>query len=514
MNYFLTGGTGFIGGFLLEKLLSRQGTVYLLVREGSAHKVEALKARYAMASDRIVAIQGDLAEPALGIAESWREQLRGNIDHFFHVAAVYDLDASADSQQTANVDGTRNAVKAAEDMQAGCFHHVSSIAVAGKYEGTFREDMFEQAGDLAHPYFRTKHDSEAVVRTACRIPWRVYRPASVVGHSETGLIDKIDGPYYSFHMLKQLRKALPPWFPMIGVDAGSFNIVPVDFVVDAMDHIAHQQGFDGRCFHLVNPRHYSAGEMLNVFAEAGNAPRFVLRLDAKVFSFIPSGVLATLSKLPAVKRFLGTMMESIGMPADASLFFTWNTQFDNRLTERALEGSGIEVPPLESYARRLWDYWERNLDPELFIDKTLRGNVAGKVVVVTGAGTGIGLASARRLAEAGAKVIISGRTAETLEQARTEIEELGGECHYYTCDIADMQSCDSFIDRVMADHGRIDILINNAGRSIRRAVEQSYHRFHDFERTMQLNYFGALRLALRVLPQMSARKEGHIINIS
>ncbi len=514
MNYFVTGATGFIGKFLVEKLLQREGTVYVLVRKGSEHKLEALKQRFPGAGERIVPVSGDLAQPLLGIDEAERDKLRGKIGHFFHVAAIYDLTASAESQQIANVEGTRNAVKCAEDLQAGCFQHTSSIAVGGKYEGTFREGMFKEAGELSHPYFRTKHDSEAVVREECNIPWRVYRPGSVVGHSETGEIDKADGPYYSFPTLAKLRRALPPWFPLIGVDMGSFNIVPVDYVVAAMDHIAHKDGCDYRAFHLTNPDHYSAGEMMNIFAEAAKAPRFVLRLDTKIFSFIPSGMVSMLTKLPPVKRLMATAMESIGMPVDATMFFTWNTRFDNRETEIALQGSGIGVPKLASYATRLWDFWERNLDPELFIDRSLRGNVEGKVVIITGGGTGIGLASAIRLGEAGAKIVLSGRTLETLEEAKRQIEEVGGEAHVYSCDISDMEACDAFLAQVLADHGQIDILINNAGRSIRRAVEHSYDRFHDFERTMQLNYFGCLRMSLGVLPGMSERRSGHIINIS
>ena len=514
MNYFVTGATGFIGKFLVEKLLQREGTVYVLVRKGSEHKLEALKQRFPGAGERIVPVSGDLAQPLLGIDEAERDKLRGKIGHFFHVAAIYDLTASAESQQIANVEGTRNAVKCAEDLQARCFQHTSSIAVGGKYEGTFREGMFKEAGELSHPYFRTKHDSEAVVREECNIPWRVYRPGSVVGHSETGEIDKADGPYYSFPTLAKLRRALPPWFPLIGVDMGSFNIVPVDYVVAAMDHIAHKDGCDYRAFHLTNPDHYSAGEMMNIFAEAAKAPRFVLRLDTKIFSFIPSGMVSMLTKLPPVKRLMATAMESIGMPVDATMFFTWNTRFDNRETEIALQGSGIGVPKLASYATRLWDFWERNLDPELFIDRSLRGNVEGKVVIITGGGTGIGLASAIRLGEAGAKIVLSGRTLETLEEAKRQIEEVGGEAHVYSCDISDMEACDAFLAQVLADHGQIDILINNAGRSIRRAVEHSYDRFHDFERTMQLNYFGCLRMSLGVLPGMSERRSGHIINIS
>ena len=517
MNYFVTGATGFIGKFFVEKLLQRAGTIHVLVREGSVEKLQALRDRFPGAGERIVAVTGDLTQPLMGLSDADRESLRGKVDHMFHIAAIYDLTASEESQFEANVDGTRNAVQCAQDLGVGCFHHVSSIAVGGKYTGTFREDMFDEAGDLSHPYFYTKHESEAVVRKECEVPYRIYRPASVVGHSKTGEADKIDGPYYSFKPIQKLRNALPPWFPLVGLESGSFNIVPVDYVVDAMDHIAHKEGLDGECFHLTDTDHYSAGKMMNIFGRAGHAPTFGVRLDTKVFSFVPSGLVDMLSKLPPVKRIMATAMEGIGMPESAAMFFTWTTEFDNRNTERALKGSGIAPPKLEDYADKLWDYWERNLDPDLFIDKTLKGNIAGKVVVITGAGTGIGKAAALRLAEAGANVVICGRTLETLDEAKAEIEAiegLEGECHTYTCDISDLEDCDRFIAEVIKDHGQIDVLINNAGRSIRRAVEHSYDRFHDYQRTMQLNYFGCLRLTMGVLPGMSERRDGHIINIS
>lgn len=517
MKYFITGATGFIGKFFVEKLLQRTGTIYVLVRKESEDRLQALRDRFPGAGERIVAVYGDLTQAMMGVSDADRDMLRGNADHFFHIAAIYDLDASAERQFRANIEGTRHAVQFAEDIGAGCFHHVSSIAAAGKYDGVFREDMFDEAGALDHPYFFTKHESEGIVRKECSVPFRIYRPASVVGHSGTGEADKIDGPYYCFKPLQSLRKALPPWFPLVGLDTGSFNVVPVNYVVDAMDHIAHKNGLDGECFHLTDTDHYSAGEMMNVFSRAGDTPGFAVRLDGKIFSFMPSGLASTLSKLPPVKRLMAAALEGIGMPESASVFFTWNTRFDNRNTEQALKGSGIAPPRLADYSDRLWDYWARNLDPDLFIDRTLKGNVAGKVVVITGGGTGIGRAATISLARAGAKVIICGRTQETLDDVRDEIEkaeDVEGECHTYTCDVADMDSCDAFMARVLEDHGRVDVLINNAGRSIRRAVEHSYDRFHDFERTMQLNYFGCLRLTLAALPGMSERRDGHIINIS
>jgi len=179
-----------------------------------------------------------------------------------------------------------------------------------------------------------------------------------------------------------------------------------------------------------------------------------------------------------------------------------------------LKGSGIACPRLDDYANRIWDYWERNLDPDLFIDRTLRGQVAGKVVLVTGGSSGIGLAAAHKLAEAGAVTIICGRDADKLAAAKKEINARGFDVVTYPADVADMGDCDRFVQLVLANHGAVDVLVNNAGRSIRRGIESSYDRFHDFERTMQLNYFGALRLTMGLLPKMIAQRRGQVINIS
>jgi NAD(P)-dependent dehydrogenase (short-subunit alcohol dehydrogenase family) len=195
-------------------------------------------------------------------------------------------------------------------------------------------------------------------------------------------------------------------------------------------------------------------------------------------------------------------------------FVNYPTGFDNRETEKALKGSGIILPRLDDYAWRLWDYWERHLDPELFIDRSLRGHVRGKIVVVTGASSGIGHAVAVMMARAGARVMLVARGEEKLAESLDEITTAGGKAWTYACDVSDLDACDSLIDRIIEEHGAIDILVNNAGRSIRRSISLSYDRFHDFERTMQLNYFGSLRLIMRVLPAMSARNSGQVINIS
>ena len=514
MSYFITGGTGFIGRFFIDKLKEREGDIYVLTRKGSEHKFEALQERFGDNSDRLIPVTGDLTQAKLGLDEKVIGELNGKIAHFCHFAAIYDIGASLESQEAANIDGTRNAVELAAALEAGCFHHVSSIAAGGLYKGTFREDMFEEAENYEHPYFSTKHDSEGIVRNECQVPWRVYRPGMVVGHSKTGEIDKIDGAYYFFKSLQKIRNILPPWFPLIGLEGGKFNIVPVDYVVDAMDHIAHLPGRDGDCFHLTDPDHHSMGQMMNIFADAGHAPKFSMRLDLRMFNFIPNVVRDTVANLPPIKRIIRTMLEDMGLPESVLMFMNYPTSYDNRDTERALKGSGIACPDLHDYAPVIWDYWERKLDPDLFIDHSLEGNVGGKKVLITGASSGIGKNAALRLAEAGAHVLMVARTAEKLEETAQEIAELGGVSTSYIADVSDLEDCDRLVAQVLEEQEFVDILINNAGRSIRRSLELSFERFHDFERTMQLNYFGAVRLIMGFGPSMLERKQGHVINMS
>jgi NAD(P)-dependent dehydrogenase (short-subunit alcohol dehydrogenase family) len=514
MAYFVTGATGFIGQFLVRNLGKRNEPIYVLVRRGSVKKLEALRESWGAAAANVVPVVGDLARPKLGVSDADLRKLKGKVAHMFHLAAIYDLKATPEAQKEANVGGTRHAVQFAQAIDAGCLHHVSSIAAAGLYDGVFREDMFEEAEDLDHPYFKTKHDSEAVVRDECKRPFRIYRPGFVVGDSKTGYIDKIDGPYYFFKFLQRVRGALPPWFPMIGVEGGRINIVPVDFVADALDYIAHKKGLDGKTFHLTDPDPHRIGEVLNIFARAGHAPQMTMRLNARMFGFIPAPVLYGIGSLAPVKRMIRAVLTDLGIPKDVFQFINWPTRYDNREAAKALKGSGIEVPELETYAPKLWDYWERNLDPDLFVDRSLAGRIADKVIVVTGGSSGIGKATAIKLAGAGAKVILVARGEEKLVETKQEIEAAGGKCWMYTADVSDFASCDALVARVLKEHGTCHYLVNNAGRSIRRGVINSLDRFHDFERTMQLNYFGALRLIMGFLPAMLAQRQGHIINIS
>ncbi len=521
MTYFVTGASGFIGKRLVKKLLGRKNTtVYFLIRAESKKKVAKLMDFWGSdAAKRCIPVVGDIAKPGLGLSAADKTKIKGKIKHFFHLAAVYDMSANAEANQLANVTGTENAVALANEIKVGLFHHMSSIAVAGNYEGVFREDMFDEAKDyLDHPYMQTKHESEAFVRKNCDMPWRAYRPGVVLGDSKTGEIDKIDGPYYFFKLLQKMRAMLPPWMPAIGIEGGRMNMVPVDFVVDATDHIAHStdKGLNNRAFHLTDPAPLRIGDSLNIFARAAHAPQMALRVNAALLGFIPQSVMKGMMALPPVRRIKNAVVKDLGIPEDTLSFINYPVRFDCRDTLKALEGTKIAVPDLESYAYKLWDYWERNLDPDLFIDHTLKGQISGKVILITGGTSGIGQATAMKIAAAGTAkaVIVCGRDQEKIEETLKLAKKLGVKVSAYPADVADEAGCKAFCAMLETKYGGVDILVNNAGRSIRRAIEASYDRFHDFTRTMDVNYFGALRITLGLIDGMVKKKKGHVINIS
>jgi NAD(P)-dependent dehydrogenase (short-subunit alcohol dehydrogenase family) len=216
---------------------------------------------------------------------------------------------------------------------------------------------------------------------------------------------------------------------------------------------------------------------------------------------------------PLVQGALRQTVGRLGVPPEVLAHISMPTTFNSRCTAQVLATTDIACPPLDSYASVLWDWWEQHLDSSTARDSALRRRLQGRTVVVTGASSGIGKATALKVAQAGGVPLLVARGREALDKAQAEIERLGGVAHVYTCDLSDMAGIDALTKQMVEDHGSIDVVINNAGRSIRRSLRLSYDRFHDFERTMQLNYFGAIRLVMGLTPAMAGRG-AHVVNIS
>lgn len=517
VHYFVTGATGFIGRRLVAALLARPatGTVYALVRESSRQRLLDLAATLE-GGQRLVPVTGDLTERALGVDVA---EL-GSVTHVVHLAAVYDLTASEEANHRANVVGTSNVIDLVAQLDGAWLHHVSSIAVAGEYAGRFTEADFDLGQRFGSPYYETKFAAEKLVREQKSAPYKVYRPSAVVGDSRTGEMDKIDGPYYFLPAITRMA-ALPARLPLPSFDLGATNVVPVDYVVEAMAHLMHVESPSGSTYHLASPRPQSLNEVYNAFAGAAGAPRVALVAPRPASAVLRrAGALlgraadAALSRIPGGREAAGAVLTELGVPPEVLPHLDMAVDFDTTATRQALAGSGIRLPELADYAPALYRYWAEHLDPDRARRSHPQGTLFGRTVLITGASSGIGRASALRVARHGAKVLLVARRADELHDVQSAIEAAGGTASSYPCDLTDFDAVDAVAKAVLADHGAVDMLVNNAGRSIRRSLSLSTERFHDFERTMAVNYFGAVRLTLALLPTMRERGFGHVVNIT
>jgi thioester reductase-like protein/NADP-dependent 3-hydroxy acid dehydrogenase YdfG len=503
MRYVVTGGTGFIGSRVVSALVTRSDDpeVWVLVRRESLSRFERLASDW---GDRAKPLVGDLTAPGLGLTDESVAEL-GAVDHVVHCGAVYDVTADDDQQRAANVDGTGAVIELAMRVDA-TLHHVSSIAVAGTFPGEYTEQDFDVAQDLPTPYHQTKFEAEMLVRAAQGLRTRIYRPAVVVGDSRTGEMDKVDGPYYFFGILARLA-VLPRFTPMMLPDTGRTNVVPVDFVVGAVVEILHLPGRDGQTFHLTAPKSIGLKHIYRGVAREAGLPA----LRAVLPGSLATPFLKTTGRATVLRNMAATQL---GVPSEILDVVDLAPTFTSDNTTQALQGSGIRVPEFSDYAPRLWRYWAEHLDPDRARRDDSAGPLVGRHVIITGASSGIGRASAIAVAERGACVFALARNAEALDDLVGEIRESGGRAYAFTCDVTDSASVDHTVKDILGQFGHVDYLVNNAGRSIRRSVSASTDRLHDYERVMAVNYFGSVRMVLALLPHWRERRFGHVVNVS
>lgn len=515
-RYLVTGATGLIGKQLVARLIERGGHITALVRPASRARHQALlegwRASARARGGALEVLEGDVTAPGLGLAPGALDWSR--VDHVLHAAGLYRLDGDADALDRVNREGTANllACLTREAGFQGVLHHVSSVGVAGDFAGELLEDALELGQRFASPYLESKYEAERLVRAAAGLRRRIYRPSAVVGHSRTGEMDRVDGPYYLLPIIRRLRDALPRWISIPARLRGAINMVPVDHVADVIDALAHRDGLDGQCFHVVDPDPPRTHETFNLFADAAGASRVRRPLAGGLRALVP-GAAEMLGQLGMVQRARANWLRDHGVPAAVLESFNPAIRYSTRNRDRALAGAGLRCPPQASYVAPLWDYWLRNLDPALELDARLRRALAGAIVLITGASSGVGEAMAKQCAAAGARVVLVARREAELRRVVAEIREAGGAAAYYAADLSELQECDRVAERTRVEHGPVDVLINNAARSIRRPATESLERFHDYERVMQLNFFAAVRLIRAVLPDMRGRGRGHVINI-
>jgi thioester reductase-like protein/NADP-dependent 3-hydroxy acid dehydrogenase YdfG len=503
MRYVVTGGTGFIGRRVVSRLLAARpdAEVWVLVRRSSLGRFEQLSAEW---GDRAKPLVGELTEPGLGLADEAIAEL-GDVGHVVHCAAIYDITVAEPEQRAANVEGTQAVIDLARRLDA-TLHHVSSIAVAGDFHGEYTEDDFDIGQQLPTPYHQTKFEAELLVRSASGLRYRIYRPAVVVGDSRTGEMDKIDGPYYFFGVLAKLA-LLPRLTPMMLPDTARTNIVPVDYVADALVALIQADGRDGQTFHLTSPKTIGLRGIYRGVATAAGLP--------PLRGSLPRSVAAPVLKVRGRPKVWRNMVATqLGIPGEVLDVVDLAPTFISEQTQKALRGTGITVPEFGSYAPALWHYWAEHLDPDRARRDDPEGALVGRHVIITGASSGIGRASAIAVAERGGCVFALARNADALDDLVTEIRANGGQAYAFTCDITDSGSVEHTIKDILGRFGHVDYLVNNAGRSIRRSVVNQTDRLHDYERVMAVNYFGAVRMVLALLPHWRERRFGHVVNVS
>jgi thioester reductase-like protein len=352
-NVLLTGYPGFIGRRLADRLVEDGARVAALVEPRMA------AAARAASGGRVEVLEGDIAQRRLGLADADWERLTAEVQHVFHLAAVYDLGVPLELAQRVNVDGTGNVLElcsACERLER--LNYVSTAFVAGLRRGVVYEHELTLGQDFKNHYESTKCQAEVWVRQELeRVPTTIYRPAIVVGDSRTGETQKFDGPYFMLRVISYCeRHGLP--IPQFGRSNAPFNVVPVDFVLEAMLAGAREPGALGQTFHLVDPEPVTAVELLRILSEAyaGRAP--TLRL--------PPRLVTAALRVPAVRAMFG------GAPPESIRYLNHPVTFDARRAADVLgAAAGLRVPRFAEYAPALVRFFREHEDDAAYSVRTV-----------------------------------------------------------------------------------------------------------------------------------------------
>ncbi|MXV62916.1 NAD-dependent epimerase/dehydratase family protein [Natronorubrum sp. JWXQ-INN-674] len=335
----LTGFPGFLGSALIERLLDRgDGPIACLIQP----KYRALAERRAASlagsgSDRIQLFEGDITRPGLGLDDGL--SALESVTELYHLAAIYDLAVDLEPAEAVNVRGTEHVLDAADDLDIDRFQYVSTCYVSGRYDGVFTEDHLREGQTFNNHYEETKYRAEVAVqeRMADGLPATIYRPAIVVGDSETGETGKYDGPYYLIRNILSQSSACSITTGLPGGADSELNVVPRDFVVDAIAHLSAREDAVGEVYQLCDPAPLSIPDFVDAIGEATG-----------------HRVVSLPSTKPIAKRLMGALAAR-GDPAEPATldYLDHPTRYACPNARRALAGTGIECPPFESYVDEL-----------------------------------------------------------------------------------------------------------------------------------------------------------------
>lgn len=344
--YFVTGFPGFIAKRLVASLLERYDVdLALLVlesQEETARKV--LDEMGPAAAARATLLTGDLTHMHLGLSSDEYRSLCDRVTDIFHLAA---LQRSSDARllRQVNVEGTRNVLELARDCRKlRRLNHMSTSLVSGDRVGVIEEDELDVGQRFRTPYEESKFEAERRVRAASQfLPVSIYRPSIVIGDSRTGVIERFEGPYYVGIVLVMSPLAVP--LPLPGSAVAPLNVVPVDFVVDAMLHIAHDPRGEGRTFHLVDPNPMAARRVYELIADRAGKKLPPIRMSYRLAD--------KLLQIPVVERLVRDERAAIASVNHLAIFNSANTL-------ELLDGTGIRCPRLPTYLEKLISYVEHH----------------------------------------------------------------------------------------------------------------------------------------------------------
>jgi thioester reductase-like protein len=337
-----TGFPGFIGARLLPRLLELKPghEIRCLVQEkfrsAAEQAILEIEKRHPGLRGRIGIVLGDITEERLGMTAAAARALQKELVSAYHLAAVYDLAVKRQVGMRINVEGTRNVIDFLQGAgQLQQFHYVSTAYVSGTAVGVYRETDLDVGQSFKNHYEETKFLAEMDVARS-GLPITVYRPAIVVGDSRTGETAKFDGPYFVLSAMEHVPS--PGMFVRVGLGRNPCNLVPVDFVIEALARLSTTPAAAGRTYHLTDPSPLSASEIAELFAKS----------LGKAFLYLPVPLaLARLMFAP------GPVQRYFGMPVQTVDYFDHPCRYDASQATAALGALGIECPRFPDYVQRL-----------------------------------------------------------------------------------------------------------------------------------------------------------------